>query len=93
MRSFRSIPSMEGGCIRWLIQVVESGTCIRLPESGTCIHLAESGICIRLAESATCLGGVVDDPLTRNRSGTSDEKSSAPLTEWRSELAPQPRSS
>ena len=37
MRSFRSIPSMEGGCIRWLIQVVESGTCIRLPESATCI--------------------------------------------------------
>ena len=83
---------MPGGRSWWVNKVVESGTCIRLPESGTCIHLAESGICIRLAESATCLGGVVDDPLTRNRSGTSDEKSLERLTEWCSELAPQPQS-
>jgi hypothetical protein len=60
--------------------VVESGTRIHLAEPGTCIRLAEPGTCIHLAESTTCVGGG-DDPVTRNRNGTSDGKSSERLTE------------
>ena len=45
--------SEKGGCTRWLIQVVESGTCIRLPESATCIHLAVTATCMHVGESAS----------------------------------------
>ena len=72
---------MAGGRSCWSNKVVESGTRIQLPETGTRIRLAEPATCIGLAESTTCVGGVVDDPLTRNRSGTSDGKSSERLTE------------